>query len=555
MSTPNVQLAFQGGGAKLAVMLPVADAFLTAQSRGLIKIKAVSGTSAGAICAALVATGADFSKVRTFLEDNGDVWATALVPNEIKRLAEIGPNLNLLQLFCHRKIIKNLLLHGKPALNGENLKKFLGELISAATGTQQHTIEKCASSLSIIASNIIDSKGVTHQTGELIPALMDSCALPVIFRSFDSLSSSHYVDGGLCDNLPVEGLLGDPDAPVFAIYPKNRQNEATKCDNIIAYLIALFSASISHSVSRSMAMVSSPFRFELETDLDLLDFRKAIGHLRTKDWYDSRQKDAFRRIENFAKSFGVTDAPNEARVVDVVNMELYRGALTELSDDFTNHFEVLRSRYMVRVNCDQRLNLEKEAADRASDTVTRVSVVKAISENARYYRANLMMSGDGIIPTVWSAHNTTRGTKIPIRALALGNRNQTGLSARHCVIQFIDAARHITKGDIIEIKGVYHSAGSADMRRLNFWQNDFFGFTNAQLPKIAVAELVLIYPKRIGPLQLFSHSEKCSRKSVEPMKFDDAYREVLGDNIDVVGCFTTDLLMNERLFALVTRAN
>jgi predicted acylesterase/phospholipase RssA len=54
MSIPNVQLAFQGGGAKFAAMLPVADAFVTAQASGDVKIKAVAGTSAGAICAALV---------------------------------------------------------------------------------------------------------------------------------------------------------------------------------------------------------------------------------------------------------------------------------------------------------------------------------------------------------------------------------------------------------------------------------------------------------------------------------------------------------------------
>ena len=66
----RVQIAFQGGGARFVEMLPIAHAFSLAHERNL-KITRVGGSSAGSICAALVAHNADFVKVRRFIRDNG----------------------------------------------------------------------------------------------------------------------------------------------------------------------------------------------------------------------------------------------------------------------------------------------------------------------------------------------------------------------------------------------------------------------------------------------------------------------------------------------------
>ena len=222
MSIPNVQLAFQGGGAKFVVMLPVADAFLTAQEKwGKVRIKAVAGTSAGAICAALVACKADFSKVQSFLKDDGDAWISKLIPPDLQPLAgrRTPPRWWQWLRFKYLKLFYDVLWKGKPILQGDALFDFLKALFERSTGLSDQKIEKCTSKLTIIASNIVASKAVEHESGDLVSALTDSCALPIIFRSFSSLAGTHHVDGGLCDNLPVERLRSDVEAPVFAIYP------------------------------------------------------------------------------------------------------------------------------------------------------------------------------------------------------------------------------------------------------------------------------------------------------------------------------------------------
>ena len=55
MVPPKLQFAFQGGGAKFISMLPVAAAIKDLAAEEKISIATLAGTSAGAICAGLVA--------------------------------------------------------------------------------------------------------------------------------------------------------------------------------------------------------------------------------------------------------------------------------------------------------------------------------------------------------------------------------------------------------------------------------------------------------------------------------------------------------------------
>jgi predicted acylesterase/phospholipase RssA len=554
MSIPNVQLAFQGGGAKFAAMLPVADAFVTAQAQGDVKIKAVAGTSAGAICAALVACNADFSKVRSFLSDQGDNWVSKLIPSDVMPLAEREAALAWWEWFAYRRLLLSVLWQGNPVLSAQALSDFLQAMLRASTGPGIKKIENCSSALTIIASNIAASRAVVHRSGELIPALVDSCALPIIFRSFDSLSRTHNVDGGLCDNLPVEGLLADVESPVFAIYPVVPDDQSTPRNNIVTYILALLSASINHCVLRSKAMIAEPFRFEIETDLGLLEFRRAVQLLRNDDWYVRRKEDALSRIEDFLSTFpGVT--PSAARVIDVIDVSQYRKCLTELSNGYAGHFQHLLACFMARINCDRIFVANTDAERREADTVTRITKVRILSDDVRFYRSNLMVANGSIVPTVWSVRNLATDKDVPIRALALDDRAGQEKNSKHCLIQFIDPKDHISKGDTLEIRGIYPTAAPNDMSPLNFKKGDFIGLNNIEPPTIDRAELVLIYPKRLGPLQLSAHPTRSTRTDLTPIAYDREYRLALGERFDVVGASVNNLQRGEKLVAQVTQVN
>ena len=86
--TPTIQVAFQGGGARLLAMLPIAHAISDVNKAGRVSVVGLSGTSAGAACAALVAAGADFHLLRKDIIKQGPSLLASLVPPPLQRLID-----------------------------------------------------------------------------------------------------------------------------------------------------------------------------------------------------------------------------------------------------------------------------------------------------------------------------------------------------------------------------------------------------------------------------------------------------------------------------------
>uniref|UniRef100_UPI0031017072 patatin-like phospholipase family protein n=1 Tax=Neorhizobium sp. EC2-8 TaxID=3129230 RepID=UPI0031017072 len=75
----EIELCFQGGGAKLASLIAIADAAYNDLPKHAVEVESVSGTSAGAIAAAILATGKDPAAFRARLKE--------IAPTYLKRLS------------------------------------------------------------------------------------------------------------------------------------------------------------------------------------------------------------------------------------------------------------------------------------------------------------------------------------------------------------------------------------------------------------------------------------------------------------------------------------
>jgi hypothetical protein len=135
----------------------------------------------------------------------------------------------------------------------------------------------------------------------------------------------------------------------------------------------------------------------------------------------------------------------------------------------------------------------------------------------------------------------------------LDNRADRAGTARHCLLQFIDPRAHFAEGNILEIRGTYPSAQHNNMSQLNFKQAEYFGFANVESPTIKTAELVLIYPKNLGALQMMSHPTRSTRRDEKLISYDRDYRLALGEKLDVVGFSVSALEPGETLCAHVTQ--
>src|SRR6185312_2793937 len=230
----KVQIAFQGGGARFIEMLPIAHAFSLAHGRNL-NVTRVAGSSAGAICAALVACNADFVRVRHFIRDNGRAKA-----KEMRRWCTTPAEDDWSQYVKH-VVAAYTALRGDPLLKTDVLRNFLNDLFEYARFRPDpnrpneifdilRNLLRPDIELLITGSDLATSKGVTLNSNNLIETLVHSSAIPFAFRSFKQLSTSTIVDGGLCENLPTEELVKrqDPDGPVLcvAIAEPNENNKS-----------------------------------------------------------------------------------------------------------------------------------------------------------------------------------------------------------------------------------------------------------------------------------------------------------------------------------------
>lgn len=155
-------LALSGGGAKGIAHLGILEAM---EEQGL-RPDVISGTSAGALAAALYADG---NKPKDIL---------ALFNN--KRFKEFGgfaiPRGGLFKMNRFRAFLE------------KNLKA--------------RTFEELKYPLHITTTDIALGKTVVFSSGDLISAVIASCAVPVVFTPIE-IDGVFYVDGGIFKNLPV----------------------------------------------------------------------------------------------------------------------------------------------------------------------------------------------------------------------------------------------------------------------------------------------------------------------------------------------------------------
>lgn len=157
-------LAFSGGGIRCVAHLAVHKVL---EEHSIVP-HSYSGTSGGALAACLLSYGLKPEEILTIIA-------------ETKLLQAIRPALTLSGL-----------------LNIEKALAFIASFLP-------QTFEELEKPVSISATNVRTGKAEIFSSGPLLPALLASCCMPVIFKPV-LIGKDYYIDGGLTNNLPVEPL-------------------------------------------------------------------------------------------------------------------------------------------------------------------------------------------------------------------------------------------------------------------------------------------------------------------------------------------------------------
>lgn len=161
--TPRVGVAFSGGGAKGFTHIGAMMAFETFG----VKPGIVSGVSAGSIAAVLFAAG--------------------LTPKEI---------IDCFKAYDHFGDFTQLTL---PKAGFFKIDKF-GKLLESWLPVSN--LEELKIPAVVCATDIDAGKSVGWSKGEIVPRVLASCSIPIIFQPVN-INGVNYVDGGVLRNLPA----------------------------------------------------------------------------------------------------------------------------------------------------------------------------------------------------------------------------------------------------------------------------------------------------------------------------------------------------------------
>jgi NTE family protein len=131
----------------------------------------------------------------------GVFYAAGFAPREILRLLQ---DTNVVRLT-------------RPAFSRFGLLHLdaVAQLLARHLGTAAK-FEDLRLPITLVATDLLAGESVYFSTGPLLPPLLASSAVPIVYRPVE-YQGRQLVDGGLLNNLPVEPLLGHPGLRVVGV--------------------------------------------------------------------------------------------------------------------------------------------------------------------------------------------------------------------------------------------------------------------------------------------------------------------------------------------------
>ncbi|HDS0924014.1 TPA: patatin-like phospholipase family protein [Stenotrophomonas maltophilia] len=258
----EVSVAYQGGGARVFELMVAAHACRALEQEKKLKIIRVSGSSAGAIAAAMFATECDIERV---------VNGLAGLESKVRR-AFPESRLRMVPSFLR-------LAKGLPIYDEANVREILIDIFRLGNIDATRPINELVKNyqLRILRSDVKvnSSMNVTEASSEsLADALVDSAAIPFVFRTPKTTKKPELLDGGLFQNLPTRAAAEDLKAnqKVLAFSFEKFPQKIEKDLSLIGYGKSILGSLIDERVIESMGGIKESNVILLENRRSTLEF-------------------------------------------------------------------------------------------------------------------------------------------------------------------------------------------------------------------------------------------------------------------------------------------
>ena len=255
--TIPIQLAIQGGGAKITHLIAALQAVQDLEREGVLRVTRIAGTSAGAIAGALYASGVDMQRARDTFAHRRDELLRAFPPTSA-------------WLRAAWKLVTR-----RPFWNAGPLRRVLDSLLAphATLGDLQVPLLIVATDLTNLQPRVYDAP---HEP--LLSSLMDSAGIPFFFRT--ALPPEHgdhriVVDGGICENLPSEKLTFTAEEGEVVGITFSVSRSGAPLTGYLDFARALLETALNASVLRAQLALGMN-SFVIRSDAGSFDFQHAF---------------------------------------------------------------------------------------------------------------------------------------------------------------------------------------------------------------------------------------------------------------------------------------
>lgn len=257
----NAQLAIQGGGAKLTLLLAAAQPVQRLIADGELRLTRVVGTSAGAIVAALLAANIDVEAFRrTLLARKPEILAGFKKPG----MSDIG----------------KMLLSGTPIWPEDLLRDILEKEFGARRLRTILDVQTVLDTeLQIVSTNLAAAASdIAKPDDPVVHALLNSCGLPIAFHSW---STGPLVDGGVTQNFAWQNLAEQPGSkpeygPVLGIMFDREPPNKTP-NSPMSFCLSLLNSSIDSATERARQSLGKAQIFSINPTFGTFDIEDALG--------------------------------------------------------------------------------------------------------------------------------------------------------------------------------------------------------------------------------------------------------------------------------------
>jgi predicted acylesterase/phospholipase RssA len=324
---PKVQVVFQGGGARVAALLAAAHALREAEADGRLVVSRVAGASAGAIAAVLFASDVELAEVRAQLLARGD-----------KGIARMFPRRGRFGHFFRAA-------RGMPLYDVAKLRALLEPFVAP-----ERTLDGLRIPTQVaVTDHSSGLKKILSGETSALTAIVDSSALPFVFRSANMLATNPHLDGGICENLPADDLISKQDqyGPVIGIsFPRTTRTVVAGPVQLAARVMEL---AIDNSVNRAIAHIGEESVCRLDTKLDTFDFARICERGLSDDPYHRIRAQTQEWLDSWIESRTF----RRPRVALELSAPEFKARISDIHDALETPTTILRSTMIAVVSADK----------------------------------------------------------------------------------------------------------------------------------------------------------------------------------------------------------